>query len=71
MCHPLPDPSKLLINNPILPIKKKKEKNKINDIRGVEVGMKNLVALITSSHLILLVFKNLSHIKSKYHLQNK
>ena len=33
--------------------------------------MKNLVALITSSHLILLVFKNLSHIKSKYHLQNK
>ena len=71
MCLPLPDPSKLFNYNPILPIKKKKEKNKINDIRGVEVGMKNLVALITSSHLILLVFKNLSHIKSKYHLQNK
>ena len=33
--------------------------------------MKILVALITSSHLILLIFKILSHIKSKYHLQNK
>ena len=56
MCLPLPDPSKLFNYNPILPKKKKKEKNKINYIRRVEVGMKNLVALITSSHLILLVF---------------